>query len=83
MKIALYENLNKAFEEYNAMHDDNKLCWYELLDGIEDKESTEEIIGVINSLKFATEIRRIIKEKQGELSETITRIYNKKMQEKK
>lgn len=52
MKIALYEELNEAFEEYNAAQKgDTKMDWYDLLDSIEDRESEEEIAGIIATLK--------------------------------
>lgn len=52
MKIALYEELVKAFEDYNKeRNEDGQLDWYFLICNIEDRENAEEISLLIQALK--------------------------------
>lgn len=53
--IALYEELQEAFERYNwyACGDD-QVGWYEMLDEIQDTSDEKEIREVIKNLKAAT-----------------------------
>lgn len=53
--IALYEELQEAFNKYNWYAcEDDQVGWYEMLYEIQDPSDEKEIREVIKSLKAAT-----------------------------